>query len=194
MKRRSCAGNRMKSTVERKRPDNKHGMRPTRFRICESGASLRKIKFQRVGRGREGRGAALVGTALRAVRERTETTRTNGRLGDASLPQATCSELGDHFLLVAWFEQQRTQSGAFDLVVLVELEANRRGGFRCFPTPFADRNELERNAFFPLRPAASPRMKSRLPIPMYDVAIRRVAPSEEIMRSTISCAGHRCVV
>ena len=29
----------------------------------------------------------LVGTALRAVRERTKTTWTNGRLGDASLPQ-----------------------------------------------------------------------------------------------------------
>jgi len=31
--------------------------------------------------------AALVGTALRAVRKRTETTRTNGRLGATSLPQ-----------------------------------------------------------------------------------------------------------
>lgn len=41
------------------------------------------------------------------------------------------------------------EGGAFDGIVLVEFERHGRGGLGGFPTPFADGDKLEGDAFFP---------------------------------------------
>ena len=46
------------------------------------------------------------------------------------------------------------EGGALDGVVFVEFETHGAGGVGGFPAPFADRDELERDAFFPAQAGA----------------------------------------